>query len=173
MVGYYPSLCNKKKNWKNWKIKKLFAVATSKFPEFLIDQSNRIWSETFTAKIHWSTSITHPTPSLTVGNEGSLIRYFILFSHLHVAAMFYFFLSSFFLSFSSSGPNDWTQWWPVPAIVGHAGSLSSFIVVLVDSHLAYKCFLLLSFTTVVSCGFFLHFRRWNLSRWCRCRCRCR
>ena len=49
MVGYYPSLCNKKKNWKNWKIKKLFAVATSKFPEFLIDQSNRIWSETFTA----------------------------------------------------------------------------------------------------------------------------
>ena len=56
-----------------------------------------------------------------------------------------YFLSSFFLSLSSSGPNDGTQWWPVQAIVGHAGSLSSFIVLLVDSHLAYECFLLLLF----------------------------
>ena len=145
MVVYLPSFCNKKKNYKNWKIEKLFAVATSKFLMFLIDQSNRIWSETFTAKIHGSTSVTHPIPSLTVGNEGSSIRYFILFSQLRVAAILYFFLSSFFLSLSSSGPNDGAQWWPVQVIVGHAGSLSSFIVLLVDSHLAYECFLLLLF----------------------------
>ena len=37
-----------------------------------------------------------------------------------------FFLSSFFLPFSSSGPNDGTQWWPVPAIVGSCGFFIKF-----------------------------------------------
>ena len=34
MVGYFPSLCNKKKNLKNSKIEKVFAVVTSKLKRF-------------------------------------------------------------------------------------------------------------------------------------------
>ena len=120
MVGYYRSLCNKKKNWKNWKIKKLFAVATSKFPEFLIDQSNRIWSETFTAnkglksrqskqriapclrKVHiYVMKAMSSGTFLALSSDNSYI-YFSLTSMLH------FFLLSIFLSLSSSGASDGT-----------------------------------------------------------------
>ena len=121
MVGYYPSLCNKKKNWKNWKIKKLFAVATSKFPEFLIDQSNRIWSETFTAnkcfksrrskqriapclrKVHiYVMKALSSGTFLALSSDNS---YTFFFSHLHVA---FFSLINFFFSLSSSGASDGT-----------------------------------------------------------------
>ena len=121
MVGYYPSLCNKKKNWKNWKIKKLFAVATSKFPEFLIDQSNRIWSETFTAnkslksrqskqriapclrKVH--IYVMKALSSGTFLAPSSDNSYFIFFSHFHVV---FFSLINFSLSLSSSGASEGT-----------------------------------------------------------------
>ena len=121
MVGYYPSLRNKKKNWKNSKIEKLFAVATSKFLEFLIDQSNRIWSETFTAnkglksrqskqriapclrKVH--IYVMKALSSGTFLAPSSDNPYFIFFSHLHVV---FFSLINFFLSLSSSGASDET-----------------------------------------------------------------
>ena len=168
MVGYYPSLCNKKKNWKNWKIKNFFAVATSKFPEFLIGQSNRIWSETFTAnkglkprqskqriapclrKVHiYAMKALSSGTFLALSSDNSYI-FFSLTSMLH------FFLLSIFFSLSLRQVQ----------VMGPQGYIINLFLSFFCVHL---CLIMCIHwcTQVMFCRSCL--RRWFFPRRCRCR----
>ena len=104
MTGCDTSLYSSLKVLNYQKIQKVSVIATSKFPKHLIDQSNRIWSETFTANRSLKSRQSHRKRSKFI--ESSFLCQVFYFSRTFHVLLFS--LINFFLPLSLSGQNDRT-----------------------------------------------------------------